>query len=94
VSRQGFCPAVAFADVFVGQRFWVCDIIVDLSLRLNGVTGRIILSEPHLRSYADIGQKAFGPRSLFWISTMFCLELFAIRFVVAVEFIEKLLMIP
>jgi vesicular inhibitory amino acid transporter len=39
----------------------------------------IILSDPRLRSYADIGRKAFGPRSTHVISILFCLELFAVR---------------
>jgi vesicular inhibitory amino acid transporter len=43
------------------------------------ILARIILSDPRLRSYADIGRKAFGPRSTLAISIMFCLELFAVR---------------
>ncbi|KAG1728152.1 transmembrane amino acid transporter protein-domain-containing protein [Suillus paluster] len=38
----------------------------------------IILEDPCLRSYADIGRKAFGPRSTALTTTLFCLELFAV----------------
>ncbi|KAG1801426.1 transmembrane amino acid transporter protein-domain-containing protein [Suillus plorans] len=38
----------------------------------------IILEDPHLRSYADIGRKAFGPKSTALTTIMFCLELFAV----------------
>lgn len=39
----------------------------------------IILDDPRLRSYADIGRKAFGPKSTPLTSALFCLELFALR---------------
>jgi vesicular inhibitory amino acid transporter len=39
----------------------------------------IILEDPRLRSYADIGRKAFGPKSTALTTIMFCLELFAVR---------------
>ncbi|KAG2350557.1 hypothetical protein BDR05DRAFT_954656 [Suillus weaverae] len=38
----------------------------------------IILEDPRLRSYADIGRKAFGPKSTALTTIMFCLELFTI----------------
>ncbi|KAG2368253.1 transmembrane amino acid transporter protein-domain-containing protein [Suillus spraguei] len=38
----------------------------------------IILDDPRLRSYADIGRKAFGPKSTALTTIMFCLELFAV----------------
>ncbi|KAG2350551.1 hypothetical protein BDR05DRAFT_954654 [Suillus weaverae] len=38
----------------------------------------IILEDPRLRSYADIGRKAFGPKSTALTTIMFCLELFAV----------------
>ncbi|KAH7883747.1 transmembrane amino acid transporter protein-domain-containing protein [Phlebopus sp. FC_14] len=40
-----------------------------------------ILVDPRLRSYADIGRKAFGPRSYFLTSSLFCLELFSLSVV-------------
>ena len=43
------------------------------------ILGGVILSDPRLRTYADIGQAAFGPRSNLFTSTLFCLELFAVR---------------
>ena len=43
------------------------------------ILAHIILDDPRLRSYSDIGKKAFGPRSGPWISAIFCLELFTVR---------------
>ncbi|KAF8761065.1 Transmembrane amino acid transporter protein [Rhizoctonia solani] len=43
------------------------------------ILARIILSDGRLRTYADIGQKAFGPRSNAFTSLLFCLELFSLR---------------
>lgn len=40
---------------------------------------RIILDDPRLRSYSDIGLKAFGPRSTLLTGALFCLELFTVR---------------
>ncbi|KAG2368254.1 transmembrane amino acid transporter protein-domain-containing protein [Suillus spraguei] len=40
----------------------------------------IISVDPRLRSYADIGRKAFGPKSTALTTIMFCLELFACCF--------------
>lgn len=34
--------------------------------------------DPQIRTYADIGNKAFGQRSRFLVSSLFCLELFAV----------------
>jgi vesicular inhibitory amino acid transporter len=42
------------------------------------ILARIILEDPRLRSYADIGRKAFGPKSTALTTIMFCLELFAV----------------
>jgi vesicular inhibitory amino acid transporter len=43
------------------------------------ILARVILSDSRLRSYSDIGKKAFGPKVMPFISVMFCLELFAVR---------------
>jgi len=43
------------------------------------VLARIICSDSRLRTYSDIGRKAFGPRATVFINFMFCLELFAVR---------------
>ncbi|KAI0757082.1 transmembrane amino acid transporter protein-domain-containing protein [Daedaleopsis nitida] len=42
------------------------------------ILARIVLQDPHIRSYADIGRKAFGPRSMPFISLIFGLELFTV----------------
>ncbi|KAF9229485.1 hypothetical protein BS17DRAFT_688120 [Gyrodon lividus] len=42
---------------------------------------REILLDPRLRSYADIGRKAFGPKSSLLTNSLFCLELFSLSVV-------------
>ncbi|THU94817.1 hypothetical protein K435DRAFT_667480 [Dendrothele bispora CBS 962.96] len=51
---------------------------------------RIIMADPRLRSYADVGRKAFGPRSTVVISIMFCLELFAVSVVLVTLYADSL----
>ena len=48
------------------------------------ILARIVLSDPSIRSYADIGRKAFGPRSMPLISAIFGLELFTVSYVLTV----------
>jgi vesicular inhibitory amino acid transporter len=48
------------------------------SLRAK-ILARIMLDDPRLRSYSDIGLKAFGPRSTLLTGALFCLELFTVR---------------
>ncbi|KAF9535855.1 transmembrane amino acid transporter protein-domain-containing protein, partial [Crepidotus variabilis] len=45
------------------------------------ILAKVILSDPRIRSYSDIGRKAFGPVATPMISFMFCLELFAVSVV-------------
>jgi len=54
------------------------------------ILARIILSDPRLRSYSDIGRKAFGPRATGFISMMFCLELFAVTVVLVTLYADSL----
>ncbi|KAG8983423.1 hypothetical protein FRB90_006047, partial [Tulasnella sp. 427] len=51
---------------------------------------KIILSDGRLRTYADIGQAAFGPRSNMFTSFLFCLELFAVSVILVVLFSDSL----
>jgi hypothetical protein len=50
----------------------------------NGLTRRakflagIVISDPHVRTYADIGAKAFGVRSTPLVNFMFCIETFSV----------------
>ncbi|KII93498.1 hypothetical protein PLICRDRAFT_49538 [Plicaturopsis crispa FD-325 SS-3] len=50
----------------------------------------LILSDPRLRSYADIGRKAFGPRSSPFTSGLFFLELFALSVVLVTLYADSL----
>lgn len=55
------------------------------SVAMGSVSAKILAGimaeDPQIRTYADIGNKAFGPRSRFITSTLFCLELFAVRYI-------------
>ncbi|KAF9056341.1 transmembrane amino acid transporter protein-domain-containing protein [Panaeolus papilionaceus] len=42
------------------------------------ILSRVVLSDPRIRSYSDIGRKACGPKITPLINLMFCLELFAV----------------
>ncbi|CEL57373.1 Vacuolar amino acid transporter 1 OS=Saccharomyces cerevisiae (strain ATCC 204508 / S288c) GN=AVT1 PE=1 SV=1 [Rhizoctonia solani AG-1 IB] len=54
------------------------------------ILARIILSDGRLRTYADIGQKAFGPKSNAFTSLLFCLELFSLSVVLVVLFSDSM----
>lgn len=45
------------------------------------ILAHLMIDDPQLRTYADIGNKAFGQRSRFFVSSLFCLELFAVGYV-------------
>ena len=49
------------------------------------ILARIVLEDPHIRSYADIGRKVFGPRSVPVISLLFGLELFTVSCVCIIQ---------
>lgn len=55
--------------------------LLDVHLTMNRakILAHIILDDPKLRSYSDIGRKAFGARSSPFIGALFCLELFTVR---------------
>lgn len=54
------------------------------------ILARIILSDPRLKSYSDIGRKAFGPQSGPWISAVFCLELFTVSVALVTLYADSL----
>ncbi|TFK94290.1 hypothetical protein K466DRAFT_476675 [Polyporus arcularius HHB13444] len=55
------------------------------------ILARIVLEDPHIRSYADIGRKAFGPRSMPVISVIFGLELFTVSVALVTLYADSLL---
>ncbi|KAJ7619613.1 transmembrane amino acid transporter protein-domain-containing protein [Roridomyces roridus] len=69
---------LAFAYAGWGMGFVLIIFYGYVSCYTAKIVARIILSDPSLRSYADIGCKAFGPRSTLVVSVLFCLELFAV----------------
>ncbi|KAF8585587.1 hypothetical protein K439DRAFT_1646593 [Ramaria rubella] len=59
------------------------------------ILARIITADPKLRTYADIGYKAFGRRSTVLTGILFCLELFAVSVVLITLYADSLhLVIP
>ncbi|TRM65793.1 transmembrane amino acid transporter protein-domain-containing protein [Schizophyllum amplum] len=54
------------------------------------ILAKIILSDPRLRSYSDIGRKAFGPRATLMISILFCLELFSVAVILVTLYADSL----
>ena len=44
------------------------------------ILAHIMIQDPQIRTYADIGNKAFGQSSQLLTSMLFCLELFAVRY--------------
>lgn len=59
------------------------DLFMDTELIPNSakILAHLMIDDPQLRTYADIGNKAFGHRSRFFVSSLFCLELFAVGYV-------------
>ncbi|RXW18225.1 hypothetical protein EST38_g7607 [Candolleomyces aberdarensis] len=68
--------AFAYSGWIMGTVLTIC--YAYISCYTAKILARMILSDPRLRSYSDIGRKAFGPRATLFISLMFCLELFAV----------------
>ncbi|KAL5495445.1 hypothetical protein ACEPAI_908 [Sanghuangporus weigelae] len=54
------------------------------------ILARIMADDPQIRTYADIGNKAFGPRSRFLVSSLFCLELSTVGVVLVTLFADSL----
>ncbi|KAG6911831.1 hypothetical protein DXG01_000078 [Tephrocybe rancida] len=54
------------------------------------ILARIVLSDPRVRSYADIGRKAFGQSSMLFISLLFCFELFSVSVVLVTLYADSL----
>ncbi|KAI0662739.1 transmembrane amino acid transporter protein-domain-containing protein [Cubamyces menziesii] len=55
------------------------------------ILAHIVLADPRIRSYADIGRKAFGPRSSPLISAIFGLELFTVSVALVTLYADSLL---
>ena len=65
LSHVGVLPEV---ESFLTDRVWTSAKIL----------ARFIISDPSIRTYADIGRKAFGNKCTPFISLLFCLELFTV----------------
>ncbi len=53
------------------------------------VLAEIMAKQPTLRTYADIGSYAFGPRARIYISLLFCLELWAVCVALIILFADS-----
>ncbi|TCD64000.1 hypothetical protein EIP91_004702 [Steccherinum ochraceum] len=54
------------------------------------ILAHIIVDDPKLRSYSDIGRKAFGRGSVPWINALFCLELFTVSVALVTLYADSL----
>ena len=54
------------------------------------ILARFIIADPAVRTYADIGRKAFGNRSTHIISLLFCLELFTVTVALVTLYADSL----
>jgi len=54
------------------------------------VLARFIVADPAVRTYADIGRKAFGNRSTHFISLLFCMELFTVTVALVTLYADSL----
>ncbi|KIY72765.1 hypothetical protein CYLTODRAFT_343436 [Cylindrobasidium torrendii FP15055 ss-10] len=61
-----------------------------ISCHTAKLLARIIADDPRLRTYTDIGRKAFGPRATFPISLIFCLELFSVSVILVTLYADSL----
>ncbi|KAJ7468733.1 transmembrane amino acid transporter protein-domain-containing protein [Mycena latifolia] len=81
---------LAFAYAGWGMGFVLIIFYGFISCYTAKILAGIILSDPRLRSYADIGRKAFGPQSTLVISILFCLELFAVSVILVTLYADSL----
>ncbi|KAI0053292.1 hypothetical protein FA95DRAFT_1552343 [Auriscalpium vulgare] len=51
---------------------------------------RVTTSDPRIRSYADIGRKAFGPKSMPFVTFMFCVEIFSVSVILVTLYADSL----
>ncbi|KAJ6502783.1 transmembrane amino acid transporter protein-domain-containing protein [Mycena vitilis] len=81
---------LAFAYAGWGMGFALIILYGYLSCYTAKILAGIIVSDPRLRSYADIGRKAFGPRATLLVTILFCLELFAVSVILVTLYGDSL----
>lgn len=74
---------------------WICGTLLIISYGFvtcytAKILARIVLTDHRVRSYSDIGRKAFGPKSMPFISAMFCLELFSVSVILVTLYADSL----
>ena len=76
--------AFSYAGWFGGVvLFLICGMLTNYT---GKVLARIMWKEPTLRTYADIGSYAFGPKARLLVSLFFCLELWAVSVALIILF--------
>lgn len=68
--------AISYAGLITGILLFIgCGLVTNYT---GKVLARIMQSDPSLKTYADIGICAFGPKARWAVSAFFCLELWAV----------------
>ncbi|KAL4399163.1 L-glutamine transmembrane transporter [Malassezia pachydermatis] len=67
--------------------FILCGSLTNWSGKL---LARIMARDPSLRTYADIGMYAFGPKARVWIGVLFCMEMFMVAVALIILFSDSL----
>ena len=65
-------------------------VLADRMIRSAKILARFIIADPTIRTYADIGRKAFGKRSTHFVSLLFCLELFTVTVALVTLYADSL----
>ncbi|KAF8640666.1 hypothetical protein AX17_000323 [Amanita inopinata Kibby_2008] len=80
--------AFAYAGWIMGTVLIVC--YACIACYTAKILTRMIISDPRLKTYSDIGRKAFGPGSHIIVSFLFCLELFAVGVILVTIYADSL----
>lgn len=76
--------AISYAGLIPGLvLFLLCGLVTNYT---GKVLAHIMAAEPSLRTYADIGNRAFGPKARLLVSFFFCLELWAVSTALVILF--------
>ena len=54
------------------------------------ILARLMINDPTIRTYSDIGRKAFGSKSTHLVSLVFCLELFTVTVALVTLYADSL----
>lgn len=87
-SSSALPLAISYAGLIPGTLlFLLCGMVTNYT---GKVLAHIMAAEPSLRTYADIGNSAFGPQARLLVSFFFCLELWAVSTALVILFGDSL----